>query len=312
MADYGSSRRKYIREPPSVPFLWEDQPGVAKKDWRPMVSSVTTTPVLPSPVKLIASVPFIWEEKPGKPLSCFSTESPPMTSPVNFMALPSPPMHSQWHNEDTFNNEGEHDNENYGKEDGLLNLDLQSFSFETDDSFSSTHSLSANCLVSTLALSAAVPVLETSLTVDINAQLETPSSPASETDSSRSSYATGISSLAGSSFLECLFPLYATNTSFLGDVSCSEESYLSLPEEKSHRYNLANDDDFMPRRPATLGELIMMSRRRSCQRKAVQMAKRNLSMELINKKAFGCCIFGAGINLLEGLQRKRHHLLKLL
>ncbi|WCJ36539.1 hydroxyproline-rich glycoprotein family protein [Euphorbia peplus] len=352
MAEYGSSRRKQIREPPSVPFLWEDKPGVAKKDWRPMVSSVTTIPALPSPVKLIASVPFVWEEKPGKPLSCFSMESPPMTPLVNLVSLPSPPMYSQWHNEHMFNNEeGGPDDENYdtelslmilpenhvslpsppmdslwhnghmftgedwhgSHEDGIFNLDLQSFSFETDDSFNSAHSLSANCLVSTLALSAAVPVLETSGTVKNNAQSETPSSPASETDTSTSSYATGISSLAGSSILECLFPLYATH-SFPRNESCPEESYyLSPTEQNSRSSNLGkDDDDFNPRRPATLGELIMMSRRKSCQRKAVQMAKRNLSMEFMNQKAFGCNIFGAGINLLEGLQRKRHHLLKLL
>ncbi|KAJ6410711.1 hypothetical protein OIU84_007462 [Salix udensis] len=60
----------------------------------------------------------------------------------------------------------------------------------------------------------------------------------------------------------------------------------------------------MIRKPLTLGELIMMSRRRSCQRKAVQMRKQNLSMKFMDKNAFGCCIFGTSINMIEGLQRK--------
>ncbi|KAJ6294543.1 hypothetical protein OIU76_022594 [Salix suchowensis] len=88
-----SSRKKHVRQPPSVPFLWEVRPGVAKKDWKPEVSAVT--PVQLPPVKLIASVPFNWEEKPGKPLSCFSQspESAFVPAQANLLALP-------WHEDD--------------------------------------------------------------------------------------------------------------------------------------------------------------------------------------------------------------------
>jgi hypothetical protein len=271
-----SSRKKHIRQPPSVPFLWEVRPGVAKRDWKPEVSSVT--PVQLPPVKLIASVPFNWEEKPGKPLSCFSQspESAFITPQANLLALP-------WHvtcsqGDDNHKQEdGDSGEENFGDEQVMFNSDLESFSFETDDSFSSAQSLLANCMVSSVAISTAVPVQTTSPTDDSNGQQETPSSPTSETDSSTSSYATGVSSLEGAAFLECLFPLYKPKSGFLGKASHPRKESFT-PELNSRDFDYERNSSVMIRRPLTLGELIMMSRRRSCQRKAVQMRKQNPSM----------------------------------
>ena len=67
-----NSNKRKIRQPPSVPFLWEERPGIAKKDWKPGVSSVTPTLPPPIPSKFIPSDPFNWEEKPGTPLPSFS------------------------------------------------------------------------------------------------------------------------------------------------------------------------------------------------------------------------------------------------
>ncbi|KAJ9164095.1 hypothetical protein P3X46_023709 [Hevea brasiliensis] len=283
------SKRTHIRQPPSIPFLWEERPGVAKKDWRPVVSPVTTL-ALPSPVKLVASVPFNWEEKPGKPLSCFSQPSMTLTT---WKA-------SEQLNVYSFDNEESGGNDNHrNNEEGMFDLNPESFSFETDDSFSSAPSLLASCLVSSSAVSNAVPVLNTSAKNDNNDQLETYSSPAS--------YETGISSLRGTSFLECLFPLYTPNSGFLGKVSYSKNSSHTPPELKSCYFDHERYSNVMAKKPTTLGELIMMSRRRSCQRKAVLMGKQNLSMEYLNGNAWGCCVFGAGIKMVEGMQRKRHH-----
>ncbi|KAJ9139965.1 hypothetical protein P3X46_030656 [Hevea brasiliensis] len=290
------SKTKYNRQPPSIPFLWEERPGVAKKDWRPVVSSVTLAP--PSPEKLVASVPFNWKEKPGKPLSCFS--QPSIDSALTAWKA------SQQHNDYNFDNKESGGNDNH-RHKGTFDLDLESFSFETDDSFSSAPSLLANCRVLSSAVSTAVPVLKTSSKIDINDQLEIPSSSASESDSSASSYETDISSLTGASFLECLFPLYPPNSGFPGKVEYSNNGSHTPLELKNKHFDHESCSNAMAKRPPTLGELIMMSRGRSCQRKAVQMRKKNLSMEFINGKAFACCVFGAGIKMIGGLQTKRHH-----
>ncbi|KAG6746394.1 hypothetical protein POTOM_050934 [Populus tomentosa] len=321
-----SSRKKHIRQPPSVPFLWEARPGVAKRDWKPEVSLVT--PVQLPPVKLIASVPFNWEEKPGKPLSCFSQspESAFITPQANLLALPWHVTCSQGYDNHK-HEDGDSGEEILGDEQVMFNSDLESFSFETDESFSSAPSLLANCLVSSVAISTAVPVQTTSPTDDSNGQQESgvsslcnwrikstsetdgrslsvgPSSPTSETDSSTSSYATGVSSLEGAAFLECLFPLYTPKSGFLGKASHPRKESFT-PELNSRDFDYERNSSVMIRRPLTLGELIMMSRRRSCQRKAVQMRKQNPSMKFMDKKAFGCCIFGTSINMIEGLQRK--------
>ena len=158
----------------------------------------------------------------------------------------------------------------------VFEMDLEAFGFETDDSFSSAPSLLADCLVASTAISTAVPVQKIYQTDNSSDHLETPS-PASETESSTSSYATGTSSLVGASFLECLCPLLPPNSSFLEKVR--------YPDQESQAQS-----DFVPesnntvviRRPPTLGELIMMSRRKSYQSKTVQIREQHLSMVILN------------------------------
>lgn len=254
-----NSNKKPAREPPSVPFLWEEKPGLPKKDWKPGVSSVSSVPI--PPVKLIASVPFEWEEKPGTPLPIFSQQ--PFISAPPPLPLPAPPMYYHSMN----------DNDTDEDDDGD---DKEIFCNETDDSFRSAPSRLANRLVSSVAISTAVPVQKVSSAEDNSDPLETPSSPASETSSSTSSYATGVSSLAGTPFLECLFPLFPPHSGFLEKVGHPEGS-LNSPEQKSRHFEHENNG-ITVRRPPTLGELIMMSRRRSYRRKAVQMRKHKLRM----------------------------------
>ncbi|KAJ4843286.1 hypothetical protein Tsubulata_033715 [Turnera subulata] len=315
------SSKKQIRQPPSVPFVWEEKPGIAKKNWKPEVSRAL--PAVPTPVKLIASVPFNWEEKPGKPLSCFS-QTQEETS------LPTPSKELIIHQKDDdhkhYNDGGGEINIseqegmldggeiNISKQEGMLKVYLESFSFETDDSFTSTPSLMANCLVSSKAISTAVPAQDY-FSRDDNDMWESPMSPVSETESSTSSYATGISSLAGSAFLECLFPLYTPGSGFPGKAASYQKESLPQQEQNPNYIDLDRNSSVVIRRPTTLGELIMMSRRRSYQRKAAQMRKQNLSMvkahdfllsqsELINDRASGCCIFGASIKMIPGMQAK--------
>ncbi|XP_031258287.1 uncharacterized protein LOC116116335 [Pistacia vera] len=354
----GRSRRKYVRQPPAVPFLWEEKPGIAKRDWRQAISSVS--PIQMPPVKLIASIPFNWEEKPGTPLNSLShppleseqqilpenlmtfpsppesepsnlpenliTFPSPQVLPENIMTFPSPPESGPLpilpENLTTFPSptaypqgydvveNGKEEVSDNGQDDqkALFELDLEAFDFETDGSFSSSPSLLANCLVPSVAISSAVPVEKSSLSDDISDEPNIPSTPDSETDSSTSSYTNGFSSLVGASFLECLFPLLPPKAGFLERVGCSEMGPLTQPVMKSKEFDDESNSSVVIRRPTTLGELIMISRRRSYQMKAAQIRKQNLSMEFA-RRASGCCIFGTSIKMIEGLQRKKCQLM---
>ncbi|XP_050387878.1 uncharacterized protein LOC126804144 [Argentina anserina] len=300
--------KKQLREPPSVPFIWEERPGIAKKDWKPTVSSNGAAPT--PPVKLIASVPFIWEEKPGTPLPYF-VESPSASAtpePMMLITYPSPPIWSQQND----HGGGDYSDGSNGDDNGeyeiqsVFKLDMEAFDFETEDSFSSAPSLLANCLVSSLAISTAVPAPEDT----DHTATATPSSPLSEEGSSTSSYATGSSSLVGGAFLECLFPLLPSKAGFLEKVGQSDDRTLT-PQGSNTKYFDRERNGSITLRPRTLGELILMSRKSSYRRKAVQMRKQNLPKELMMKNAFGCCIFGTG-KTIEGLHSKRKNLLRLL
>lgn len=155
-------------------------------------------------------------------------------------------------------------------------MDLESFGFETDDSFTSAPSLLANCLVASAVVSNAVPVQKNYQTDNSSDHLETPSSPAWETESTTSSYATGTSSLVGASFLECLFPLLPPNSGFLEKVR-----YPDQESQAQSEFDRESNNTVVIRRPPTLGELILMSRRRSYQRKAVQIKEKHLSMVIL-------------------------------
>lgn len=245
-------RKRHIREPPSVPFIWEAKPGIPKKDWKPEVTSLDHLPI--TPLKLIASVPFVWEEKPGKPLPNFSHVS--RDSVKIHVASSSSSDNVNQHGSDIDDSES------------ITSLDLEAFSFDTNES-----SLLANCLVSSAKISNAIPLQKNSLSKHNYEQLYTPSSPPSseeDSDSSISSYATGRSP-TGSAILECLFPLYPPKSGGFLDPSENVSSSQLEPIARDFNYDDHTCDMF--KKPPTLGELIMMSRRRSCIRKAAQMNK---------------------------------------
>lgn len=298
---HSKSERKRERQPISVPFIWEEKPGMPKKDWKPF--SQPAKPPAP-PVKFVVSVPFGWEAKPGTPLPSFV--QPPKESGVvaasrehSDFLLP-PPKYSIVTGCGG-NDEAEESSDS----------ELDTCSVETDDSFSSAKSLLANGLISTAAISSAVPVQQTSLalaTTD-SRMLQSPRSPASETDSI-SSYATDGTSLAGASFLEWLFPLLVPNSNVADKGGYLENAPSQRADLQAEEFLRGSQ----VRRPPllTLGELIAMSRRRSCQRKVNKMHKQQ-SMDFMKRNAFGCCIFGTGngINQLQ-LKWKRQLQLKLI
>ncbi|KAL3521461.1 hypothetical protein ACH5RR_019610 [Cinchona calisaya] len=287
-----ATTRKRIKQAISVPFIWEDLPGTPKKDWKPTapVKKLVVVAPPPLPVKFTASVPFEWEEKPGKPRPSFS-QQPSSASPIspNINSFPLPPRHSLG-GENSWTGMNDQD----GDEIEMLESYPESCEFETDDSFSSAPSLFANGLVPRIAISNAFPVQQNSLKGPNSGQLQSPASPASETGSSTSSYETGHTSLAGASFLEWLFPLLTPQSNFLEKVGCSEKG-VSYTQTKMQKDDIECERNYSAaiRKPYTLGELIMMSRGRSYQRKALHMRTQNLSTDFMKRNALGCCIIGS-------------------
>ncbi|CAG7892757.1 unnamed protein product [Brassica rapa] len=284
--------RKQPRQHPSVPFVWEERPGLPKKNWQPSLATFVPSPPplpppIPVPVKLVTSVPFCWEKTPGE-LLLKLPQPPPETSKTPPLPPPVPVP---------------------------VKL-VTSVPFCWEETPGKPAPSSANDppklpkppskTITTPSLPPPVPVpvkLVTSVPfhweetpgqpypcfVDFNppdpldqplygCEAETssdiyddassdcynlnrgassmPTSPAYDTDDSTSSYMTGASSLVGASFLEELFP--------------------RLPQEKveaavSHHVQVttASNDikfGFPVRTQYTLRELIMMSRRRSYMR----------------------------------------------
>ncbi|CAJ1977143.1 unnamed protein product [Sphenostylis stenocarpa] len=288
-----TAKKKHVREPPSVPFIWELKPGTPKKDWKPEVSSVAHIPQ--TPLKLIASIPFVWEEKPGQPLPNFSHLSVDPVLPKPDKILIHVASSSGFSSACNFG----HDDKDKGSCDydseGITSLDLEAFRFDADGSFDSVPSLLANCLVPSAKVSSAIPLIET------------PSSPASsDSDSSTSSYATGRSSPIGATFLESLFPLYTPKSVFLERDENLEKETLSTQEPGAKDFYHEDIASDMIRRPPTLQELIMMSRRRSCRRKAVQMNKWDPPKKITRKQTFGCFPIVTNSNMIEGLLKRKY------
>ncbi|KAL1558896.1 anther-specific proline-rich protein APG-like [Salvia divinorum] len=308
------SERKRERQLISVPFIWEEKPGMPKKGWKPFSRPVE--PPAP-PAKFVVSVPFGWEEKPGTPLP-YSIQPPRelqiVAAPQGNRAFPLPPPklltigYGNWHASSVGN-----DDQGDSEGDEPSGMELDTCSVDTDDSFCSAKSLLANGLISTTAIASAVPVQQTSLAlVTTDSRLpQSPGSPASETGST-CSYATGTASLVGASFLEWLFPLLVSNSNNENKIGYLEKAPSQRTDVQAIEY-LHGSNCGQARRPLlTLGELIAMSRRQSCQRKVNKMHKKQ-SMDFMRGNAFGCCIFqsGNGINQLT-LKWKRQLQLKLM
>lgn len=273
-------KKKRVRQPPSVPFLWEERPGMPKKDWKDKAS--LSRPV-PPPAKLVASIPFTWEEKPGKPLTSISQppkESKRLTSNTNLIGAPLPLPPSRCLEANGSYREFSDDDGDGGSIDETSKLDVEPFLFETDDnSFSSPPSVLANLFLSSTTISTAVPVQMISSRDNSGPEIQSGlSSPASDSKSSRSSSVSGTPSLVGASFLECLFPIIPPNSGFLEKVESSERKPSSVSELNATTVDRESNSSLTVRRPRTLGELMLMSRRMSCRRKAVHKRKQNLSM----------------------------------
>ncbi|KAL4574862.1 hypothetical protein LXL04_021702 [Taraxacum kok-saghyz] len=254
---------KRIKQSISVPFLWEEKPGTPKPEWK------RVNPVMQLPVKLIASIPFTWEEKPGTPFKINhnpSSQNPFCESDSDFDHQEIQVSEPEIGNGINYSYSPNHYKNN------------NPFCDSSDDEFEEIEELESKS--------------------ENSGYIQAPSSPAWETESFASSCATGTTTLAGSSILECMFPLLTPKAGFLGSVNGG--SVNRAPVNPPLTNPCTQIVSYDPERKAlTLGELIMMSRRRSYLQNVVESHQSNHSTELMVRNGFGCCIDVGGLQKLK-------------
>ncbi|CAF2322700.1 hypothetical protein HID58_038049 [Brassica napus] len=292
--------RKQLRQPPSVPFVWEERPGFPKKNWQPSLATFVPSPPplpppIPVPVKLVTSVPFRWEETPGKPVP-YSTNDPPKLPqpPSETVTTPHPlpppvPVPVKLVTSVPFDWEETPGQPypcfvDFNPPDPLdqpLPPPPMYGTGEEVETSSDTYDDASSDSFSSVPISGATAA-DDNLT-----------SPGYESDDSTSSYMTGASSLVGASFLEKLFPrlLPQEKAKAADSTEAFQDSTRPLHEEVKLTADSGNMKIGFPvKMPQTLGELIMLSRKRSYMRRAVAMRKHNPSMGFTKNGAERFCI----------------------
>ncbi|KAF9616922.1 hypothetical protein IFM89_032992 [Coptis chinensis] len=177
------------------------------------------------------------------------------------------------------------DNEEEGggeEEEETFELDIEESDFNKNEPFKSAPSLLANCCKSEDKISKAVPVDQYLEEEKCHTQHGTPTSPTSETESYFSSYATGSSSRADSSFFECFFPQFSPESDYHDKAHGHKDNCSPTPPDPRESTHTM--------RTPTLGELIRVSYR-GYMRSSLHSRRRNTSLDFM--KGFGCCISGA-------------------
>ncbi|KAF3790219.1 hypothetical protein EJ110_NYTH16744 [Nymphaea thermarum] len=297
-------RRDQVREPGSIPFLWEEAPGQPKKDYiiQALISDPSPSPeqpgqlekdhiiqtpaIDPSPAKLVISVPFQWEEEPGKP----KTSSPARLNSVLLCSPITSIREEGEEEEDGFEDCDEND------DDELFELDFESFAFDENDlpikRFSrSTPSMLANCMSTLSELSNAIPIEHTISITDY----QTSSSLGQEKNSIEDE----------SSYIEFHFPILTPHSGFIrkvfvGENHCSDDS----SGQGSARQSCCRIKCIKVKRaPPTIGDLIFTNCAKGKPKKnlaAVHSKSHNSSQDRMV-----CCAFGTGSGRLLSLKTKQ-------
>ncbi|KAJ0243091.1 hypothetical protein HA466_0203220 [Hirschfeldia incana] len=315
------------KQHPSVAFVWEERPGLPKKNWQPslatfvpspptlppptplpvkLVTSVplcwektpgklllklpqppsetaTTTPLpppVPVPVKLVTSVPFCWEETPGKrapssandppklpqaPSKTATTPSLPPPVPVPVKLVTSVPFHWEESPGQPYRCFVDFDPPD-PLDQPLTPPPMYGFEAETSSDIYDDDASSDSAFT--------VDEFDDNLNRERSSM---PTSPAYDTDDSKSSYMTG------DSFLKKLFPqekVEAADSHHVQVTTASNDINFGFPVRRTQY---------------TLRELIMMSRRRNYMRNQIP------SMEFTKYGAESSCLFE-----LEGSEWKRY------
>ncbi|WOK99018.1 hypothetical protein Cni_G07730 [Canna indica] len=245
----------------SVPYHWEEKPGIRKQGW-----SCPAIPVnpLPSPVRQIVSVPFEWEEKPGKPIQ-LTERVPDLLTPSSFPWVDALDASSFYLN--PFVDEEVHH----------LN------SFKTND----------NIFLPTTDQSFTVSAAQESFTEDGSYWNENWHS-ASETQSHRSSSSSGEENVgADTAVVRFLFPVSPSDTRTTNN---NRETNKEPHGKEACADLLLTDNNIrkhtpLAKRTLTLGELILLSRQLSCRTKRVDINRRNNPKESLTEGLLTCFPF---------------------
>ncbi|GER35013.1 hydroxyproline-rich glycoprotein [Striga asiatica] len=248
------------------------------------------------------SIPFVWEEKPGTPKKDWRPNPRPISTnpcppPVKFVVSvpfgweekPGTPLQSYTFPKRSLANEYRRFSSNGGTDGSSDSESSEVCSFKTSGSFGSARSLIADGLIlPPVALGTRVPVQKAAL----DPESLGPESPGSVDERA----------VDGASFLEWLFPLLVPSSSFSNRDGLLERDEKEFLDERNSS---------QVKRPLlTLGELIVMSRRRSCRRK-VDRIREQSSMDFMRRNAWGCFAFGngKGMNSLQMKWKKQLQLI---
>lgn len=291
------SHQPQVRQPGSVPFIWEEKPGTPKKEWKYDIVPVTS---VPSPsAKLVVSVPFKWEEEPGKPIilpshPILDLNFPPLPPSQLVQFAPSSTYSTRPSSSTTvrgklravfqrtnpfLSSSEEEDDDDDGDvndedDDDMLELDFRAFDSKTDDFYSSTPSLLENHTTETTS---DIPVQSNdSLNLQKSHQSQHGNWAISVSNSRCGS--TRDTNNIGTSVLEFLFPLFPPDSGFLNNVKYHKNCAVALPSLPMKENTYKSNCTLLAKRSHTLLELIQMSRRISCRRKALQVKKQSFCM----------------------------------
>ncbi|CAL9101212.1 unnamed protein product [Musa acuminata var. zebrina] len=259
-----SRPRQREKQQITVPYLWEEKPGVPKR-----VPVISSSP----PTRLVVSVPFEWEEKPGKPIQIPPTV-PDLLTAGDLNGLDPRPASSCHLNPFVDEKSGPLNPFVDETEGGAMDSYLEAFSFKMDDKADPSFA-------------------------DVTAAWESFSENGSyrNEDWHSVSGTDGHSSSSSSEAAEV-----GTDTSviqFLFPMPSGEDEAPSAVAARRGPNHCSSEHAGMARRGLTLGELILLSRKLSCRRKQNEGRKREHPKDYLKKRVLTCFPFIANGNKMR-------------
>ncbi|CAL9176396.1 uncharacterized protein LOC135613262 [Musa acuminata AAA Group] len=256
-----SRPRQREKQQITVPYLWEEKPGVPKR-----VPVISSSP----PTRLVVSVPFEWEEKPGKPIQIPPTV-PDLLTAGDLNGLDPRPASSCHLNPFVDEKSGPMNPFVDETEGGAMDSYLEAFSFKMDDNADLSFA-------------------------DVTAAWES----FSENGSYRNEDWHSVSGTDGHSSSEAAEVGTDTSViQFLFPLPSGEDEAPSAVAARRGPNHCSSEHAGMARRGLTLGELILLSRKLSCRRKQNEGRKREHPKDYLKKRVLTCFPFIANGNKMR-------------